>query len=140
LVIRKLFRLNVSHALSVDLSIFSFIFFVNFFKVITDSIISVGSFLSRFNLLLFCQLTLDIDSPILFSTLTSAIFIKVKDERLLNSHVQVDVLVLAKLIIVQLLKRYEPLSKASLELINKTVTTYFKVTYELMVIQNNLLL
>ena len=67
-------------------------------------------------LLLFLLLSLQINLPVLLGRLVGAILVEVEDEGFLDLDVQVDVLVLAQLLVVLLLHQHEPLREDSLKL------------------------
>lgn len=67
-------------------------------------------------LLLLLLLALQVDLPVLLGGLVGAILVEVEDEGLLDLDVQVDVLVLAQLLVILLLHQDEPLRQDSLKL------------------------
>lgn len=59
---------------------------------------------------------LNINLPIFKGRLISALIVEVQDQRLLDPHIQLYVLLLRQLCVVPLLQQHEPLTQAPLEL------------------------
>lgn len=82
--------------------------------------------------------SLQIDFPILFSALPCRLGIKIQNQRLLYSHIQINILLFSQSIVISLLKQHKPLWQRCLKLKKRLLLLIS--TYQLMIVQHYLFL